>query len=51
MPELLNTIRGPGDLRRLSYDEIDDLSAEIRHFIVQAVAANAVHLGSNLGAG
>jgi 1-deoxy-D-xylulose-5-phosphate synthase len=50
VPEHLNAIRGPGDLRRLSYDELDDLSAEIRHFIVQAVAANAGHLGSNLGA-
>lgn len=50
MPEHLNAIRSPADLRRLSYDELDDLAAEIRHFIVQAVAANAGHLGSNLGA-
>ncbi len=50
MPQQLNAIRSPGDLRRLSYDELDDLSAEIRHFIVQAVSSTGGHLGSNLGA-
>ncbi len=50
MPQHLNAIRSPGDLRRLSYDELDDLSAEIRHFIVQAVSSTGGHLGSNLGA-
>ncbi len=50
MPEYLPTIHQPGDLRRLSYEELDDLAAEIRHFIVQSVAENGGHLGSNLGA-
>ncbi len=50
MPELLNAIRSPDDLRHLSYPELDDLASEIRHFIVQAVSATGGHLGSNLGA-
>ncbi|MGH9182786.1 MAG: 1-deoxy-D-xylulose-5-phosphate synthase [Acidimicrobiales bacterium] len=47
---LLDTIAGPADLRRLSYAELAQLSAEIRAFIVDAVTANGGHLGSNLGA-
>ena len=46
----LNEIRQPADLRELSYPELDELAGEIRDFIVQAVAENAGHLGSNLGA-
>lgn len=46
----LESIRQPSDLRRLSYAEVDALAGEIRDFIVQAVATNSGHLGSNLGA-
>src|SRR3954468_7423436 len=47
----LESITGPADLRDLSYEELDDLAAEIRDFIVQAVGvAPSGHLGSNLGA-
>jgi len=48
---LLETIDGPSDLRRLNYQQLDELAAEIRDFIVQAVSsAQSGHLGSNLGA-
>ena len=47
---ILETIKQPADLRRLSYAELDDLAGEIRDFIVQVVSENAGHLGSNLGA-
>src|SRR5215217_7656607 len=48
---LLDSISGPSDLRSLSYEELDELSAEIRSFIVDAVdQAGSGHLGSNLGA-
>jgi 1-deoxy-D-xylulose-5-phosphate synthase len=47
---LLETIDGPADLRRLSYEQVDELATEIRDFIVQAVAMHGGHLGSNLGA-
>jgi 1-deoxy-D-xylulose-5-phosphate synthase len=46
----LERINEPADLRSLSYDELRDLSGEIRDFIVSAVAQNSGHLGSNLGA-
>jgi 1-deoxy-D-xylulose-5-phosphate synthase len=48
---LLETIRGPDDVRRLSYEELATLADEIRAFIVDAVTnAGSGHLGSNLGA-
>ena len=47
---LLESIRTPEDVRRLSYEELEALAAEIRAFIVRTVAANGGHLGSNLGA-
>ena len=46
----LESIRQPADLRNLSYPELDELAGEIRDFVVNAVAENAGHLGSNLGA-
>ena len=47
---LLDSINEPADLRALAPDELVDLAGEIRDAIVQAVAANSGHLGSNLGA-
>ena len=46
---LLDSVSSPADLRRLSYEELDELSAEIRRFIVESVAVTGGHLGSNLG--
>ncbi|MGH9149909.1 MAG: 1-deoxy-D-xylulose-5-phosphate synthase, partial [Acidimicrobiales bacterium] len=46
----LASIAGPADLRRLDYYQLADLAAEIRAFIVKAVATHGGHLGSNLGA-
>ncbi|MEY2475584.1 MAG: 1-deoxy-D-xylulose-5-phosphate synthase [Actinomycetota bacterium] len=47
---LLERITSPADLRSLSYEQLDELAAEIRDFIVRAVAVTGGHLGSNLGA-
>jgi 1-deoxy-D-xylulose-5-phosphate synthase len=48
---LLDTITGPQDIKGLSYAELDELAAEIRQFIVDAVSRiGSGHLGSNLGA-
>jgi 1-deoxy-D-xylulose-5-phosphate synthase len=47
---LLDRIGSPADLRPLSYVELDQLAAEVRELIVEAVSANGGHLGSNLGA-
>jgi 1-deoxy-D-xylulose-5-phosphate synthase len=46
----LERVNEPGDLRDLSYDEIDALAGEIRDFVVAAVSETGGHLGSNLGA-
>jgi 1-deoxy-D-xylulose-5-phosphate synthase len=46
---LLDSIHAPADLRSLDRDELDQLAGEIRQVIVEAVARNAGHLGSNLG--
>src|SRR6187431_259529 len=46
----LERIGEPSDLGSLSYDELAELAGEIRDLIVAAVAENAGHLGSNLGA-
>jgi 1-deoxy-D-xylulose-5-phosphate synthase len=47
---LLDSVNSPADLRRLSYQELDQLAVEIREFIVEAVNRSGGHLGSNLGA-
>src|ERR1700683_1188523 len=49
MPMLLDTIHDPADLRSLSPGQLDQLSAEIRAFIVETVTTTGGHLGSNLG--
>src|SRR3954449_1230562 len=48
---MLESINSPRDLRGLSYPQLDELAAEIRSFVVDAVTqAGSGHLGSNLGA-
>ena len=48
---ILPSIEAPADLQKLTYDELDQLSEEIRQFIIEAVTTNPTggHLGSNLG--
>jgi 1-deoxy-D-xylulose-5-phosphate synthase len=46
---LLDDIHDPADLRSLSHEQLDQLSAEIRSFIVETVTTTGGHLGSNLG--
>jgi 1-deoxy-D-xylulose-5-phosphate synthase len=46
---VLDSIRQPRDLRSLTYSQLDDLSGEIRDFVVRAVSETGGHLGSNLG--
>lgn len=46
---LLSRIGSPADVRALSPAEVDELAAEIRHFLVQSVSRTGGHLGPNLG--
>src|SRR3954449_7098082 len=48
MPQL-DRITGPRDLRALTDDELDELAAEIRDFLVRKVSLTGGHLGPNLG--
>ncbi|MBX6388842.1 MAG: 1-deoxy-D-xylulose-5-phosphate synthase [Frankia sp.] len=47
---LLSTINSPQDVRRLDPAELTALAAEIRDFLIHAVARTGGHLGPNLGA-
>ena len=46
---LLTSIQSPADLEGLTYEELDQLSAELREFIIATVTTTGGHLGSNLG--
>lgn len=46
---LLENIHGPRDLDGLSLDELTELAAEIRQFLVSNVSKTGGHLGPNLG--
>ncbi|OAH12498.1 1-deoxy-D-xylulose-5-phosphate synthase [Streptomyces jeddahensis] len=46
---ILETVRGPRDLKALSEEELEVLAEEIREFLVHAVARTGGHLGPNLG--
>ncbi len=46
---MLEQIRGPADLQRLSQQQLTDLASEIRQFLIHKVAATGGHLGPNLG--
>jgi len=46
---LLTSIQSPADLEGLTYEALDQLSAELREFIIATVTTTGGHLGSNLG--
>ncbi|MYZ35421.1 MULTISPECIES: 1-deoxy-D-xylulose-5-phosphate synthase [unclassified Streptomyces] len=46
---VLDSIRGPRDLKALTTSELDELAQDIREFLVEAVARTGGHLGPNLG--
>ncbi|MBC9713668.1 1-deoxy-D-xylulose-5-phosphate synthase [Streptomyces sp. TRM66268-LWL] len=46
---ILETIRGPRDVKALAEEELAELAEEIREFLVHAVARTGGHLGPNLG--
>ncbi|WP_091629331.1 1-deoxy-D-xylulose-5-phosphate synthase [Amycolatopsis saalfeldensis] len=46
---MLESVHGPADLKRLSVEDLDELAAEIRDFLVDKVRRSGGHLGPNLG--
>ena len=47
--KLLPTIKSHDDIKNLSFDELKELSAELREKIIQTVSENGGHLSPNLG--
>ncbi len=47
--KMLESIKSPADLRGLSFDQLDQLSSEIRSFLIEKVSKSGGHLGPNLG--
>ncbi len=47
--EILNTINSPEDLRKLTREQLQQLTAELRRFIINIVATKEGHLGASLG--
>ena len=46
---LLERINEPNDLKKLTINELEALSQEIRERIIEVVSKNGGHLASNLG--
>jgi len=47
---LLENINSPSDLKKLKPEQLPELAAEIRQFLLENVSVTGGHLGSNLGA-
>ena len=46
---MLSQIKSPADLKKLSAEQINELSSEIRSFLIEQVSKSGGHLGPNLG--
>ena len=46
---MIESIKGPEDIKALSHDELIALAAEIRSFLIEKVSKTGGHLGPNLG--
>ena len=49
MTQILDTIEGPEDLRKLDAQELATLAREIRAFLVETVSKTGGHLAPSLG--
>lgn len=46
---ILERIKGPEDLKELSFEELGELAEEIRRFLIESISRTGGHLASNLG--
>lgn len=49
MYKLLDKYNNPKDIKKMSFDELDELGKEIRDFLIENVSRTGGHLASNLG--
>ena len=49
MGALLDTIKGPNDIKKIPKKKWGELAQEIRQFLVESISETGGHLGSNLG--
>ena len=48
--KLLDKVDSPKDIKNFSIEQLNELCAEIRHYMIECCAVNPGHLGSSLGA-
>lgn len=48
--KLLDKVDSPADIKKFSVDELRELCAELRHYMIECCSVNPGHLGSSLGA-
>ncbi len=48
--KFLDKVDSPKDIKKFSIDELRELCAEIRHYMIECCSVNPGHLGSSLGA-
>ena len=48
--KLLDKVDSPKDIKNFSIEQLKELCAEIRHYMIECCAVNPGHLGSSLGA-
>ena len=46
---ILDKIKGPADVRKLTYGQLEHLAGEIRRFLIEKTSKRGGHLASNLG--
>ena len=46
---LLKKIDSPEDIKKLNYEALNELAAEIREYMIEVISKNGGHLAPNLG--
>lgn len=49
MYELISGVNSPSDIKKMNKEELNDLSKDIRKFLIKKISARGGHLASNLG--
>ena len=49
MNSIIDRIKRPEDIKKLSIEDMDVLSQEIREFLIESISKTGGHLASNLG--